>query len=365
MIAPLAKLMDWSAIQVTTLMMPANEHNPRLEEALQFLKSPDFVSTDSQPAQVEFNGPLHFRFPTPRPCEFTENNVVHGRLYRCPKRWQERPVIILLPGYNDSASYQLRFPLLARRCNRAGFNVATLVPPYHFQRCPPQHAAFDVRDMLLWAERTAQGIAEIRASTGWLLGEGCPAVALWGYSAGASDAGLTACHDARLAAVVMASPRVRLRPLEEQLAIRPRIRTGLQSARELCERMNQTALNLTMTRPAIARERILLIEGIHDLLCLKDSIEDLWQSWGQPDIWRLPTGHVAVCCGGVPGLPRRVLCWLAPRFDKPFIRDPNAVAYQALHLTRRDVAVGNPRLPWAGSLRLNTWTEDDAAGTLR
>src|SRR2546430_9348794 len=121
MIAPLAKLMDWSAIQVMTLMMPANEHNPRLEEGVRFLKGPDFVPTDSQPAQVEFHGSLHFRFPTPRPCEFTENNVVHG-----------------------SASYQLRFPLLARRCNRAGFNVATLVTPYHFQRCPPQLAAFDI-----------------------------------------------------------------------------------------------------------------------------------------------------------------------------------------------------------------------------
>jgi hypothetical protein len=108
MISPLAIFMDWSAIQVTTLMMPPNEQNPRLEEALQFLKGTDFVSADSQPAQVEFNGSLHFRFPTPRPCAFTENNIVHGRLYRCPERWQERPVIVLLPGWNDSASYKPR-----------------------------------------------------------------------------------------------------------------------------------------------------------------------------------------------------------------------------------------------------------------
>jgi pimeloyl-ACP methyl ester carboxylesterase len=320
LIASLAKLMDWSAIQVMTLMMPANEHNPRLEEAVQFLKGPDFVPTDSQPAQVEFHGSLHFRFPTPRPCAFTENNVVYGRLYRCPERWQERPVIILLPGFNDSASYQLRFPLLAHRCNRAGFNVATLVAPYHFQRCPPQLAAFDIGDYLLLAERTAQGIAEIRALTGWLLGEGCPAVALWGCSAGAGDAGMAVCHDARLAAVVMASPAVRFRPFVEQLAVRPRIRARLQKTREICERMNLTAMNLTTTRPAIPKERILLIEGIHDLICLKDNIEDLWQSWGQPDIWRLPHGHVSICCGFVPGLPGRVLRWLTPRLNKPAVR---------------------------------------------
>jgi hypothetical protein len=84
--------------------------------------------------------------------------------------------------------------------------------------------------------------------------------------------------------------------------------------------MNQTGMNLTMTQPAIAREKILLIEAIHDdAICPKDDIEDLWQSWGQPDIWRLPHGHVAVCCGGVPGLPGRVLRWLAPRLNKPAV----------------------------------------------
>ena len=315
MIAPLEKLMDWSAFQVSTLMVPADRCDWRLEEALRYLKGPDFAFTDSQPAQVEFNDSLHFRFPTPRPCEFAENNVVYGRFYRCTELWQERPFIILLPGYNDSASYNLRFPLIARRCNRAGFNVAAFVPPYHFQRCPRQRVAFDTEDCLFWVERAAQAIAEIRALTGWLLGEGCPAVALWGYSRGASDAGMAVCRDARLAAVVMASPPVRCKPLVQQLALRPRIRARLQSAREVCERMSLTAMNLMMTQPAIPREKILLIEGIHDLLCSKDDIEDLWQSWGQPDIWRLPHGHVSVCCGFVPGLSGRVIDWLAARLE--------------------------------------------------
>ena len=164
-------------------------------------------------------------------------------------------MIILLPGWNDTASYKLRFPLLARRCNRAGFNAATLVAPYHFQRRPRQRAAFDSGDCLLLTERTAQGIAEIRALTGWLLREGCPAVALWGYSMGAGDAGMAVCRDARLAAVVLASPAVRFRPWVEQRAVRPRIRGRLQSVRALCERMNLTPMNLTMIQPAIPREK--------------------------------------------------------------------------------------------------------------
>jgi pimeloyl-ACP methyl ester carboxylesterase len=315
-ITPLARFLDWSAIQAVTLMIPAQSHNPRQEEAIEFLKKPDFVPTDSQPAQVEFNGLLDFHFRTPLPSEFMENNVVHGRFYRCRERWQERPVVILLHGSGDSLNYKFRFPLIARRCNRAGFNAASLVAPYHFQRRPRQlGGSLFYSDMLQFAEAMAQAIVEVRALTGWLLREGCPAVALWGISLGANSAGMTACCDSRLAAVVLNSPLPRMVPWLAERAVRPSIRRQLPIGLKHCEELNLTVLNLTVTRPAIPREGILLIEGIHDLMSPKDGIEDLWQSWGQTDIWRLPHGHVGVCCGFVLGLPERVLRWLAPRLD--------------------------------------------------
>jgi hypothetical protein len=56
MIAPLAKLLDWSAIQVLTMRAPRDgDRNTRLEEALQLLKGPDFFPAKSQPPRVEFN----------------------------------------------------------------------------------------------------------------------------------------------------------------------------------------------------------------------------------------------------------------------------------------------------------------------
>jgi pimeloyl-ACP methyl ester carboxylesterase len=245
-----------------------------------------------------------------------ENNVVHGRFYRCGERWQERPVVILLHGLGDSLSYNVRFPLIARRCHQAGFNAAALVAPYHLQRRPRQlGGSLGYSDSLQLAEATAQAIAEIRAMTGWLLGEGCPAVALWGVSLGAWHAGITVCRDSRLAAVVMDAPCVRMRPCAEQYAVRPRIRANLPRTSKRCEELNRTAMNLTMTQPVIPGKNILLIEGVYDLMCPKDDIEDLWQSWGQPDIWRLPYGHVGVCCGLVPGLNGRVLRWLTPRLE--------------------------------------------------
>jgi dienelactone hydrolase len=322
MIAPLAEFIDWLAIQVLAMWMPRlNAQNPRLEEALKFLKGPDFIPAESQPARIEFNpaeSVLHFRFPTPRPGGIAENNIVYGRLYRCSKRWQQRPVVILLHGAGGFPDHQFLFPLIARRCHRSGFNVATLVSPYHFQRRPRQPGILSNPDCLLLAEATAQAIAEIRALTGWLLGEGCPAVALWGFSMGAWHAGMAVCRDARLASVVLAMPQVRLNPWMEQRVIWPGIRGTLQRVREGCEILNRTALNLTVAQPVIPKDNILLIEGMHDLLVPKEDVEDLWQAWGQPDIWRLPHGHASLMAA--PGLTGRVLRWLAPRLNAPAVR---------------------------------------------
>jgi pimeloyl-ACP methyl ester carboxylesterase len=316
-ITPLAKLMDWSAIQAATLMMPAEPNDWRLEEAIEFLKGSGFVPADSQSAQVEFNGHRDFRFPTPRPGNFTENNVVHGRFYRCGGQWQDRPVIILLHGSGDSLNYNYLFPMVAHRCNRAGFNVASLVAPYHFQRRPRQlGGSLGYSDYLQFAEATAQAIAEIRAFTGWLLAQGCPSVALWGYSMGAWYAGMAVCQDSRLAAVVLGAPCTRMNPWMEERAVWPRIRRRLSRVRAICDALKLTAFNLTMTQPVIPPKNILLLEALHDSMMVpREDTEDLWQSWGQPDIWRLPHGHVGICCGFVPGLSGRVLRWLTPRLE--------------------------------------------------
>ena len=317
-IAPLAKFIDWLAIQVLPMPWPRDdERNPRLEEALHFLKGPDFIPAESQPARVVFNpdeSGLHFRFPTPRPGDFPENNVVYGRLCRCAERWQERPVIVLLHGAGSFPDYQFLFPLIARRCNRAGFNAATLVSPHHYQRRPRQAGALNNLDYLQLVEATAQAVAEIRALTGWLLGEGCPAVTLWGFSMGAWHVAMAVCRDQRLASVVLAMPAVRINPWKQQ-AIWRSSRGRLQRQRLACERLNLTALNLTLTQSAIPKDSILLIEGIHDLFVPKEQVEDLWQAWGRPEIWRLPQGHASLSLGLPAGLTGRVLRWLAHLFQ--------------------------------------------------
>jgi hypothetical protein len=77
--------------------------------------------------------------------------------------------------------------------------------------------------------------------------------------------------------------------------------------------MDTTRLNLTLSRPVIQKENILLIEGMHDLLAKAQPIEELWQKWQQPEIWRLPHGHLSWMF--TSGLTSRVLRWLVPRLE--------------------------------------------------
>lgn len=309
MIAPLAKLIDWSALQVIYAIALRYVPEPKwkLEEALEFLNGPDFIPTASDPAPLEFDGPRDFKFSTPHPGQYEENNIVYGRLYRCAERWQERPVIMLLDG-SPSVGYHTAFPLLARWFNRAGYNVATVIAPYHLQRRPRRPIEWNCLEL---AHVIGQGVAEIRALTGWLLNEGCSSVGLLGFSFGGWLAGLTACSDARITSVVMTVPAVRMTRFSPPIFWR----RVFQALRPAHEALDTTRLNLLSSKPVIPKDNILLIEGIYDLFAEAEPIEELWKKWQQPEIWRLPHGHLSWIF--TPGLTSRVLRWLAPRLDKP------------------------------------------------
>ena len=321
MISPLAKFIDWTALQLAYALVGlehAAEPKWRLKEALEFLNGPDFISTASNAAQVEFVGPRQFKFRTPRPTEVEENNTVYGRLFKCGEHWRAQPVIVLLHG-SPAVGYYSVFPWLACRLNRAGFNVATLVAPFHLQRRPRRPTEGDCYEFA-WA--TAQSVAEIRALVGWLLGQGCPSVGLVGFSFGGWLAGLTACSDSRITSIILTVPAVRMRC--SQRVIWPRVQKELQALRPAHEAMDTTRLNLLLSTPVVQKANILLIEGVHDLFVESQPIEELWKKWEQPEIWRLPHGHISALF--VPALAGRMLHWLTPRLKPAERKTPERVA---------------------------------------
>jgi len=313
MIASIAKFIDWYALQAFSLFISARKGDigdAKLAEAVEFLNGSDFIPAESKPAGLEFTSNIHFRFPSPRPCEFTENNVVYGCLYRYAENWQKFPTLILLHGACDFLNHRYRFPWMVPAIHCAGFNAATLVAPYHFQR--------RVRRIEKWhhlrgAKTFAQGVAEIRALTGWLLAQGCPGVALYGISLGGWYAGLAATRDTRLSAIVLAVPGVRAnyRTTRGERILWPPLRKALERQRAAREAVDRTPLNLTLSQSVIPKENILLIQGRYDLFVEPEQTEELWQKWDQPEIWRLPHGHISWMF--TPGINSRMLDWLAPK----------------------------------------------------
>jgi len=320
MIAPLAKFIDWHVLQAAAMLPSIRKcarGDSKLTEAIEFLNGPNFIPAESNPAELEFTSNIHFTFPSPRTYEFAENNVVHGRLYRRAKDWQKFPTIILLHGGGDFLGYRYGFPPKVPAIHRAGFNAATLVAPYHFQRRVRRIEAFD---HLRVAEAFAQAVAEIRALTGWLLNQGCPSVALFGFSLGGWLAGLAATRDSRLAAIVLALPGVRrdYRATRGERILWMPIRKALEKQKAAREALDKTPMNLTLSQMVIPKENILLIQGRYDLLVEAEQTEELWQKWKQPEIWRLPHGHISWMF--MPGLTHRVLRWLSPRLNAPAVQ---------------------------------------------
>jgi len=310
MIAGLSKLIDWSAIHFAAVRMPRPDgRDQRLAEAQQRIASPDFFPAAVEAAKVQFSGADRLHFATPLPGVPEENNTVHGRLYRCAERWQERPTVLLLHGWNDAINHYSRFPSMSAHLNRHGFNAATLEAPFHFQRSPRQFAAwsnFLSPDILHTVEAARQAIAETRAFALWLRQQGTPALGLMGVSLGGWLGGLAVCHDALFSCAVLLTPVACLDRLVEEVAFCRGIRQAWQG------RPVQTGrLNLTEGRPAVPKENILLIEAFHDLFVPRQTMEELWRAWDQPDMWRLRYGHIRVL--RAPGLNGRIIHWMAPR----------------------------------------------------
>jgi dienelactone hydrolase len=314
MMAALARLVDWAAIHGAAARMPQPDgSDSHLAQAQRLIASPEFIPAEVEAARVQFNGANRLHFETPCPGVFAENNVVHGRLYRCGQRWQERPAVLLLHGWNDVLNHRFRFPFMARQFNRNGFNAATLEAPFHFQRRPRQLGAwgnFLCPDILRTVEAARQAVAETRSFAAWLRQQGCPSAGLMGVSLGGWLAGLAVCRDARFSCAVLLVPVARLDRLVEEAAFCRSIRLALKG-----RPAGASKLNLAQGRPAISKENILLIEAVHDLFVPGETMEELWRAWDRPEMWRLRHGHISVLAA--PGLNGRIIRWMAPRLLAP------------------------------------------------
>jgi len=306
----LCQWIDRVTIRFAASRMPKLDgRDLHLDEAQHLLENLNLSPADTKPAAIEFDGPINFRFASPRPSEHAVNNLVHGRLYRCDDEWRRKPVILMLHGWNDHLNHRFFFPRHARQLNRKGISAATLQLPWHFDRRAPELGAwgnFLSADLLHMVEATLQAMAEIRGFVNWLSDQGCPFIGLWGISMGGWLSGLAICHDERIGCAVLTIPAARLDRIIEQTAFCQTIRSVLQT-----KHVDLHKLNLVSNRPLIDQENILLIEAEYDLFVDKETVEELWRAWDKPEIWRLQHGHISILYA--LGLSNRVVQWIAAK----------------------------------------------------
>jgi len=304
MLEMLTRPLDRLAIRMGTASVCGGSAGSPATAGQSSIEEPDFFCDDAAiPHDLAFINEKEFRFTSAISTPWDDNNLVHGKLLRCGPDWKERPSVILLHGWNGEWGYRWQFPWLAWRLTRAGINAAMLELPYHGRRKPRAAGAirnFISHDLSRVAEAARQAEADTRALLAWLSAQGSPSVGLWGISLGAWLTGRIACSDARAGFSVLMSPVAQMDRAIAELEFCEPIRRGLQTAR-----LPLDHLNLAARSPLCSPENVLLIESQHDLFAPVETIEHLWRAWGEPEIWRLPHGHISVL-GSLPVLERTV-----------------------------------------------------------
>jgi dienelactone hydrolase len=292
--AALAKPLDWCSIQLARLSVRDGPGaKGQLAQAEALLEHPDFLGDFViAPEDFRFVSKRAFRFTSPIMSPWKRNNTVHGRLFTAATRWQDKPTVVLLHGWNAETGYRMLFPHLARRLTKRHMNVAMFELPYHSQRKPHGKKAvhnFLSGDLLHVVGAAHQALADARALVAWLTEQGCPRIGLWGISLGAWLSGLLACTDAEVDFAILMTPVTRMDRLIAELAFCAPIRRSLGDATPRFE-----SLNLTTHQPKLMPKDILVVASEHDLFAPIETIEELERAWGGPELWRIPHGHISV-----------------------------------------------------------------------
>lgn len=314
---PLARQIDRWAIRLACrtgdgLAPGACPHT--LSAALTRLEGHDFATT-ARNARVtlRFRNASRFEFETPLRSPWSRNNRARGRLHATRPDWQTQPAVILIHGWNGEYQYRLQFPWLAGKLARAGFTVIRFVLPYHGARKPRGPGVvrnFISADPLRTVEAVQQALAETSALAAWLQEQGASRVGLWGISLGAWLAATTLTHDDRIDFGVVMTPVADMaRALDELPFCSPARRAwGGQVP-------NLEKLDPARRPPHCDRQRVLIVKSEFDLFAPGETVERLWEAWRQPEIWRLPHGHISILFS--LGVMERVVRWIAKCGSRP------------------------------------------------
>jgi hypothetical protein len=237
---------------------------------------------------------VRLRFPTLYPLPIPETNVAVGRFYR--SRDAAAPVVLISHGWAHRSIKTIEH-LYVRPFLRAGFSVAFVAHPLHFERTPrgAYSGEFVVSaDVVMTTEAFRQGVIDLIGAADWLRSRGHRRVGVLGYSLGGYLAGIMAAVRGDWDFVVLGgtgdSP---VSPILDT-ALGKNVREDLDACGMLDRGKLTRAWKIISPgafHPRVPRDRILIVAGRYDRIMLPQSVRRLWNAWDRPALHWLRRSH--------------------------------------------------------------------------
>lgn len=261
---------------------------------------PRFEPRDGLCEEIEFDSP--FQSVNPRLhssyLRHRANRVAHARSLR--HRDGPRPTIVAIHGFTADWYLINEWFFALPWFYRMGCDIVLFTLPFHGSR-QTRFSPFSGHGFLAGGpcrlnEAVAQAVFDFRILLSWLLEErGAEQVGVTGLSLGGFTSAMLASVEDRLAFAIPNVPVVSFADLVlEWQPIGWLLRTALSTMRkDLAEARRLTAVSCPLTyRPAIPRERLMIVGGVGDRLAPPKHSLLLWEHWDRCRIHWFPGSHL-------------------------------------------------------------------------
>lgn len=208
------------------------------------------------------------------------------------------PAVICLHGWGGGWAWVEERAFGFRNLYRDGLDVLLMTLPFHALRAdPPRIRApvFPSTKVSITVEGAAQAVWDARNLIRYLLNQGgCPSVAVVGWSLGGLIAALLAALEPGLSSVAVISPAVSLAHVLWEHGEGHPERKRVEAAGYTEADLKATwAVVSPLSYPVrLAPDRLLIIAGRGDRICLPERARGLSQHWNNARIRWYPGGHL-------------------------------------------------------------------------
>ena len=232
------------------------------------------------------------------------NATAHARLWRHKDRLpggQSRPTIITIHGFGaDNFLINHIIFALPWFYERLGCDVMMFTLPFHGRRqtrwSPFSGHGFFAGGLGRINEAFGQAVCDLRVLIDWFeRRRGIDSVGVTGLSLGGLTTSLLASTEPRLKFAIPNVPVVSLADLVlEWHPLSAMVRMGLAVLRrKIADGRAMLAVSSPLSyRPAIAKERLMIVGGVGDRLAPPKHARILWEHWDRPRLHWFPGSHV-------------------------------------------------------------------------